>query len=362
MRLPAVKRIRHAAMLAHGRGGRESPHGRGQPRGRAVPLTVAHEPDMNSRMSASELHVVTGAFGYSGRYITARLLAAGHRVRTLTNSPHRTNPFGDAVEARPLAFDQPDELANSLKGAAVLYNTYWVRFTHGDFSHAGAVENTLKLFAAAKAAGVGRIVHVSITNPSEDSPLPYFAGKARLERALRESGIPHSILRPAVLFGKEDILINNIAWCLRRFPFFAVFGDGQYRLQPIFVDDLAELAVKQGHAQGNHLIDAIGPETFTYRELVHQLGALIGKRRFIISVPPALGLAAGWLLGRFTGDVVITREEIAGLTQGLLCTTSPPVGATRLTDWARENSATLGIRYASELARRRNRLAPYDRL
>lgn len=312
-------------------------------------------------MPAAELHVVTGAFGYSGRYITARLLAAGHCVRSVTNSPRRVNPFGNAVEARPFDFDEPAKLTESLHGAAVLYNTYWVRFTHGDFSHAEAVENTLKLFAAAKAAGVGRIVHVSITNPSEDSPLPYFAGKARQERALRESGIPHSILRPAVLFGKEDILINNIAWCLRRFPCFAVFGDGQYRLQPIYVDDLAQLAVEQGRANGNHLVDAIGPETFTYRELVHQLGEIIGKRRPIISVPPALGLAAGWLLGRSTGDVVITREEIAGLTQGLLFTTSPPVGATRLTDWARENSATLGIRYASELARRRNRLAPYER-
>lgn len=309
-----------------------------------------------------KLHMVTGAFGYSGRYITARLLAAGHRVRTLTNSPQRANPFGDAIEVRPFAFDQPARLTESLRGAAVLYNTYWVRFTHGDFSHAGAVDNTLKLFSAAKTAGVRRVVHVSITNPSEDSPLPYFAGKARLERALQESGIPHSILRPAVLFGTEDILINNIAWCLRRFPFFATFGDGQYRLQPIYVDDLAQLAVEQGRTADNRIIDAIGPETFTYRELVRQIGEIIGKPRSILSAPPMLGLAAGWLLGKLTGDVVITREEITGLMQGLLCTNSRPAGQTRLTDWARENAATLGIRYANELARRRNRLAPYERL
>lgn len=309
-----------------------------------------------------ELQVVTGAFGYSGRYLTARLLADGHRVRTLTNSPRRANPFGNQVEARPFDFDQPARLAESLRGVAVLYNTYWVRFTHGDFSHAGAVENTLKLFTAAKAAGVDRVVHVSITNPSEASPLPYFAGKARLERALRESGIPHSILRPAVLFGKEDILINNIAWCLRRFPFFAVFGDGQYRLQPIYVDDLAQLAVEQGRATGNQLIDAIGPETFTYRELVRQIGEIIAKPRPIISASPALGFFAGWLMGKFTGDVVITREEIAGLMQDLLCTASPPAGQTRLTDWARQHAATLGRHYANELARRRNRLEAYERL
>lgn len=313
-------------------------------------------------MPAAELHVVTGAFGYSGRYMTARLLAAGHRVRTLTNSLQRVNPFGDAVEARPFDFDQPGKLIESLYGAAVLYNTYWVRFTHGSFSHAGAVENTLKLFTAAKDAGVRRIVHVSITNPSEDSPLPYFAGKARLERALQESGMPHSILRPAVLFGKEDILINNIAWCLRRFPFFAVFGDGQYRLQPIHVDDLAKLAVEQGRAADNRIIDAIGPETFTYRELIRQIGEIIGRPRPTVSVPPMLGLAAGWLLGRFKGDVLITREEITGLMQDLLCTQSPPAGQTRLSDWARQHAATLGMRYANELARRQNRARAYDQL
>jgi NADH dehydrogenase len=196
---------------------------------------------------------------------------------------------------------------------------------------------------------------VSITNPSEASPLEYFRGKARLERALIESGISHAILRPTVLFGKEDILINNIAWCLRRFPVFGVFGEGQYRLQPIYVDDLAELAVKQGREGANTTTDAIGPETFTYRALVREIGAIIGMPRPIISLPPSLGYASGWLIGKFTGDVVITREEIEGLMQNLLCTKSPPAGATPLTIWARGHAATLGRHYASELARRRIR-------
>jgi uncharacterized protein YbjT (DUF2867 family) len=202
-------------------------------------------PAANNRDCRS-IHVVTGAFGYSGRYIAARLLQAGHRVRTLTNSGQRPNPFGNQVEARPFHFDDPARLVESLRGAATFYNTYWVRFNYGKFTHALAEENTLKLFAACRAAGVRRVVHVSITNASEQSPLTYFRGKARLERALQESGLSCAILRPAVLFGKEDILINNIAWCLRRFPVFAVFGDGQYKLQPLYVDDLASLAVETG--------------------------------------------------------------------------------------------------------------------
>jgi NADH dehydrogenase len=274
----------------------------------------------------------------------------------------RPNPFGGQVEAHPFHFIDKAKLVESLRGAAVFYNTYWVRFNYGDFSHSAAVDNTLRLFEACKEAGVRRVVHVSITNPSEDSPLEYFRGKARLERALVESGLTYAILRPTVLFGKEDILINNIAWCLRRFPVFGVFGDGQYRLQPIYVDDLAELAVKQGQADANGVIDAIGPETFTYRHLVQEIGAIIGKRRPILSVPPSIGYVAGWLIGKVTGDVMITHEEIKGLMQDLLCTNSPPAGTTRLTDWARTHAATLGKCYASELARRRNRQNAYEAL
>jgi len=306
-------------------------------------------------MSKSQnLHAVTGAFGYSGKYIARRLLAAGERVITLTNSLHRPNPFGERVKAYPFHFDKPQQLVKSLTGVSVLYNTYWVRFNHKTFRHADAVANTLTLFAAAKEAGVRRVVHVSITNPSEDSPLEYFRGKAQLERALVESGLSYAILRPAVLFGKEDILINNIAWLLRRLPVFGVFGDGRYRLQPIYVDDLARLAVEQGRAADNAIINAIGPETFTYRQLVQTLADILGLRRIILPVPPVVGYWAGALIGRLTGDVTITREEIAGLMADLLYADAPPTGQTRLTDWARANADTLGVRYANELARRRS--------
>lgn len=310
-------------------------------------------------MNERRTHAVTGAFGYSGKYIARRLLERGLSVITLTNSLDRKNPFGDQIRAFPFRFNEPDELAQRLTGVDVLYNTYWVRFNHKDFAHAEAVENTIALFTAAKAAGVRRIVHISITNPSEDSPLEYFRDKARLERALIESGISYAILRPTVLFGKEDILINNIAWILRHVPVFGVFGDGRYRLQPIYVDDLAALAVEQGTKNDNVIIDAIGPETFTYRDLVQTVGRIIGKERPIVPVPPALGYATGWIVGKLVGDVVITREEIRGLMDGLLHVDSPPAGETRLTEWAAEYADTLGHRYASELARRRDRRTAY---
>lgn len=309
-----------------------------------------------------DTYVVTGAFGYSGKYIAKRLLEKGLAVRTLTNSTHRANPFGDRITAVPFQFDDPRALTAALAGASALINTYWVRFDHRDFTHSLAVENTLKLFSAAREAGVGRIVHVSITNPSEDSPLPYFKGKARLERALRESDVSHSILRPAVLFGREDILINNIAWVLRRLPVFGVFGRGDYRIQPIYVDDLAAIAVSESGETDNRVVDAIGPETFTFRGLVEEIGRIIGRPRPIVSVHPALGHFVASVIGRLVNDVFLTREEIDGLMADLLSTSSQPTGKTRLTDWARENAHSLGIRYSSELARRRDRLKSYEEI
>ncbi len=309
-------------------------------------------------MGRTNLHAVTGAFGYSGRYIAARLLERGHPVITLTNSLSRPNPFGDRVRAFPLAFGEPEQLRAALAGVDALYNTYWVRFNHLHFTHAQAVQNTLTLFEAARAAGVRRIVHVSITNPREDSPLEYFSGKARLERALREGGLSHAILRPTVLFGREDILINNIAWALRRFPFFALFGDGSYRLQPIYVDDLAELAVAAGEQETNTVINAIGPETFTYCELVQAVGHAIGRPRPIVSVSPGLGYVLGRIIGWFMRDRFITREEIRGLMAGLLFVDGPPAGRTKLTDWMHANADTLGSGYAGELGRRLDRAPP----
>lgn len=306
-------------------------------------------------MTTKQIHMVTGAFGYSGKYIAHRLLAEGHEVRTLTNSLHKPNPFGDRVRPYPLAFHDPEKLTASLRGVEVLYNTYWVRFNHKNFTHETAVNNTLTLFNAAKKAGVKRIVHISITNPDINSPLEYFSGKAKLEAALQALGVSYAILRPTVLFGKEDILINNIAWMLRRFPVFGVFGDGRYRLQPIFVDDLARLAVEQGRSRDDQIINAIGPETFTYRELAQTIGRIIGQERPILSLPPWLGYAAGQVVGRLVGDVLITRAEIDGLMAGHLFVDAPAAGVTRLTEWATIHAADLGRQYASELARRKEK-------
>jgi len=302
---------------------------------------------------------VTGVFGYSGRYIAQRLLNEGRAVVTLTNSLKRENPFGGRVRAMPFHFDRPELLTESLRGIDALINTYWVRFNHPLFTHKEAVANTKTLFQAAKNAGVRRIVHISITNPDIHSDLTYFSGKAELESALTSLGVSHCILRPTVLFGKEDVLVNNIAWSLRYLPVVGVFGAGDYKLQPIYVDDLAELAARKASEDQNEVINAIGPETFTYRELVERVGRSLGVRRTIIGMRPDLGYWACRMLGFLVRDVIITREEIQGLMEGRLYVDSPPAGATRLSDWIDQHKETLGLNYTNEIARRVDRTLRY---
>lgn len=309
-------------------------------------------------MDTKSICVVTGAFGYSGQRIARRLLDRGFTVRTLTNSRPSADPFDGAVAALPFHFDQPDELVESLRGVSVLYNTYWVRFNHRHFTFADAIRNSRVLFDAARQAGVERIVHVSITNPSLDSPLEYFRGKAQVEQSLQATGVSHAILRPAVLFGErpeDSILVNNIAWMLRHLPVLGVFGRGDYRLQPIHVGDLADLAVEAGQRRDNEIINAIGPEAFTYRELVQALARIIGHRRPMLPVPPWAGYCASRVLGTLLGDVIVTRDEITGLMDNLLYVDAPPAGKTKLTDWAKTYADELGRHYANELARRRTK-------
>ncbi|MCG3129625.1 MAG: hypothetical protein FLDDKLPJ_00359 [Phycisphaerae bacterium] len=313
-------------------------------------------------MNEAPLHVVTGAFGYTGRALTERLLSDGVRVRTLTNSPLRAHPFGDRVEVHPLALGDAERLTASLRGADVLFNTYWVRFNHRLFNFEQAVANTKALFSAAQGAGVRRVVHVSVLRADEADDLGYYRGKHALEAALRASGLSHAIVRPAVLFGRGDILINNIAWTLRRMPFAGVFGDGRYGVRPLHVDEMAEVMIDAAGRAENVMIDAVGPERFQYPQLLTALAEILGLRRRLVRVPKRVGWLVGRALGPFIGDVILTWEEILALTRGLLDCDSPATGAIRLTDWAREHRDTLGVRYAGEIPRRIHRSAAYEAL
>jgi NADH dehydrogenase len=299
----------------------------------------------------SDMVVITGAFSYTGKYSTRLLLDRGYSIRTLTYHPDRESPFGERVEVFPYDFDHPVQLARTLRGASTLINTYWVRFPRGKSNFETAVQNTRTLISAAKEAGVERIVHVSIANPSLESPLGYYRGKAQLEQAVIESGLSYAILRPTVIFGLEDILINNIAWFIRRFPAFGVPGDGQYSIRPIYVEDMAHLIADAVDQPGNAVRDAVGPETFTFEELVKLIAAQLGRPARLVHLPMPLAYVSTFVTGWFVRDVVLTWEEYQGLMGNLLAPGGSSTGQTRLSEWLAENHERVGRQYASEVAR-----------
>ncbi len=305
--------------------------------------SMAHPPE-------GGIDVVTGAFSYSGSAIAAALLGSGRQVRTLTGHPNRADE-SSPIEIRPLDFDDRFGLVESLRGTTTLYNTYWVRFARKQIDHDRAVANSRSLFAAAAEAGVERIVHVSITNPSLDSPFPYFKGKALVERALEESGVSFAVLRPAILFGGNGVLINNIAWLLRHLPVFAVGGTGEYRIRGIHIDDLAQLCLSKAHEEHNSITDAVGPERPTFYELVHQIRDVVNSHSRILRVPGATVPALSMLLGLVLHDVLLTKDEYRAMADGLADTSGPATGPTLLSEWLSAHSDDLGQKYANEIKR-----------
>jgi uncharacterized protein YbjT (DUF2867 family) len=296
--------------------------------------------------------LVTGAFSYSGSHIAQRLLDAGREVRTLTSHPDRPHVLQGHVQPLAYRFDDPAALARSLEGVNTLYNTYWVRFDRGQTTFANAVEHSRMLFFAAHRAGVQRIVHVSITNPSIDSPLPYFRGKALVEYALAQTGTPYAIVRPTWLFGgQRDVLVNNIAWILRRFPVFALPGKGAYPVQPVHVDDLARICVEAAHVDDDLVIDAAGPEQMPFAKLIALIQTAVDNHGPVIPLPPVLMAAAARALGLLMGDVVLTPDEITGLSAGLLVSHDPPRGQIAFSRWLDQQAISIGSSYANELRR-----------
>jgi len=299
----------------------------------------------------AELDAVTGAFSFTGGFIARRLLADGRRVRTLTNQPRRTGAEEMDVEVAPLQFTDREALIESLRGVDVLYNTYWIRYPHAGVGFGDAIANTRRLMGAAAEAGVRKVVHISVCNPSFDSPLDFYAAKARAETVVRQSGLQWAVVRPTLIFGPGDILINNIAWLLRRFPVFFITGHGKYRLQPVAGEDVAEIATWAAGEAGSVIVDAAGPDIVTYADLVDSIAIAIQHKRRIFFTSPTVTLMAARALGRYLKEVILTPQELAGLMGDRLVSNEPPRGRRRIEDWLLRAADGLGTSYASRLNR-----------
>jgi NADH dehydrogenase len=295
--------------------------------------------------------VVTGAFSNIGAATAATLLDRGWRVTTLTN--RAPAPGDDARIARSaLRFDD-DHLARVLDGADAFVNTYWIRFAHRETTFRDAIVRSGQLIAAAQRAGVGRFVHVSVSNPTVDSPLGYYAGKALVERDLFSSGVPWSIVRPTLVVGPRDVLTNNIAWFVRRSPLVAIPTGSGYRLQPVLLDDVAELLADRAEGAGEGTtIDAAGPDVLTFAEYVRVLARALGRPARLLRVPPVVMLGALGLAGVALRDTVLTREELAGLRDELLVSHAAPTGTRSVVDWLEANGRGFGAGYVNDTIQR----------
>lgn len=291
------------------------------------------------------LDLVTGAFGNTGSVIAALLQGDGRTVRTLTDHA----PYDAAsIDVRPFAFDDPDRLATAFDGVTTFYNTFWAR-TGGADGFDALVARSKALFDAAQQAGVQRIVHLSVANPSADSPYAYFRGKARVEQLVGECGVPSAIVRPALIFGGRTVLMNNLAWSLRRLPVFGVAAGGGYPVRPVHVDDVARLCVG---AMVGTVTDAVGPERPTFRQLVTDVRSAVGGYARIVSMPTPLVLAAGKALGLVLRDDLLTAEELRSTVDGLADTDGVATGEVAVSEWLHLQAPTLGRRYQSERALR----------
>lgn len=346
--------------------------------------------------------LVTGAFGNTGSAIASILRRRGVQVRTLTNHPppqvpdqpapfdpadgdlphdddlthdegpalehppearavlaeregHRRGgrrqgsgsdePEGPPIEARPHAFGDADALAAAFEGVRTFYNTYWIR-TGDSSGYASALARSKELIDAAAAAGVERIVHMSVLGASEDAPYPYFRAKAEVEEHGRNSGVPFAAVRPALIFGGSSALLSNLAWMLRRLPVMGVAGDGTYRVRPVHVEDVADICVDLADRDladlDGTVVDAVGPDRPTYDELIRHVRTAVGGRARIVHLPVPAVVAGARVLGWILEDEVLTRDELVSTMAGIADTDGPATGATSVIEWIHRRGATLG--------------------
>ncbi len=309
-----------------------------------------------SRMP-SRVVLITGASGYIGGAIAERMHVEAE-LRSLTSHPGK-NRFGDRVRLFPYAFDRPAQMADAFRGADVFVNTYYVRFNYGTVTFERAVDATRDLISLAHEAGVRKLVHVSVSNAREGSELPYYHNKGRIERLVRESGLDYTILQPAIVVGRGDILVNNIAYFLRRLPVFAMFGKGECRVQPMTLSAFADVAVEAidgGHS--NTTLPVAGPRDWTFIDMVQAIRTAVRSRALIVRAPSVVALVGLKAAGLLLGDVVLTNDEIKGLTREYLWAEQPLRRGEDFAQWLHQPAVAsdLGQHYASELARhfRRN--------
>jgi len=238
--------------------------------------------------------LVAGGSGFIGSYITRRLLADGHRVVVLSRDPERARRrLPPQVELRQGDIADAAALERAMAGvevvvAAVQFPNHPVENPRKGCTYVKVDgEGTVRLVAAARRAGVQRVVYLSGAGTREGQTQPWFVAKLMAERAIRESGIPYTIFRPSWVYGAEDRSLNKFAAFARMLPFVPVIGDGRTRVQPLYVGDLAEaVSASIGKEEAaDQVYEVGGPEELTMDQIIRTMLQVMGRRKPLLHSP-----------------------------------------------------------------------------
>ncbi len=259
--------------------------------------------------------LVTGSTGYVGRRIVQRLVEEGQPVRCLVRSTSdRTVVEGLGVETRQGDVTDLPSLKSACEGVDSVVHTVAIirergKATFDAVNHMG----TRNVAEAAREAGVGRLVHLSAIGAGPDTRYPYLYSKWQAEEAVRESQVPHVILRYSIIFGPGDEFINALAAVVKLAPVTPIIGSGKTAFQPIHVEDAARCASLALRDEGllGEVLEVGGPDRLSYRQIVDAIISSLGVRRIKARVPVNLMKLAAPLLGVVVPHPPITPTQLA---------------------------------------------------
>jgi uncharacterized protein YbjT (DUF2867 family) len=242
-------------------------------------------------MMAREKVTVFGGTGFLGRRIVQHLLESDVLVRVASRHPKRAAAlFPDvhfSFESTQADIDDDGSIATGVAGVFGVVNAVSLYMESGQQTfHSVHVEGAARVARLAREAGVERLVHVSGLGSDAKSTSPYIRSRGEGERVVREAFPTATLIRPSVMFGRGDAFVGPIAAMLRRLPVFPLFGGGQTRLQPAYVEDVAEAIARVMQEPDSKVCYELGgPRVYTYRSLLEVIAQSLAKKPLLVPVP-----------------------------------------------------------------------------
>jgi NADH dehydrogenase len=263
---------------------------------------------------------MTGATGYAGTEVLAKLLRRDHQVRALVRRPERAGPLRDrGVELVAGALDSPEALRALVDGTDAVVHLVGIIVESGQQTFESIhVRGTEALLGAAEEAGVPLFVHMSALGARDDAAATrYHQTKWRAEEVVRRSALAHVIFRPSIIAGPGNAAIATMLGMLRFSPVVPVIGNGRYEMQPVWVGDVAEAfarALERPDLRGTFELG--GAERLTYHQMLDHLEAALGVRRKRVSVPVGIARFAALAGAALPNLAPITSEQLQMLLEG----------------------------------------------